>query len=189
MRYSIHAKTKAATKARILIRTLIECAKAEVKPSFVTSQILWGVSLYLECGKFSRENRRTYSRISDAARRVVESGDKNWKRKVTFEHVRPLTKMYQMLFEERKVLTLERAAFIIGEYPPILITLEEDFEITARGFQVEGRPHQRYAKIPITGFTLRAEGVLDNGRPKVAAEETLRVQSEASLTATPEHER
>ena len=125
MRYSINDKTLAAEKARILIKALIECVKAGVKPSFVTNQMLWGISLYLECGKFKKENRRTYSRVSDAARRVVESGDKDWKRKVTFEHVRPLSKMYQMMFEERKTLTPERAAYIIGEYPPILITLED----------------------------------------------------------------
>jgi predicted type IV restriction endonuclease len=170
MRYSINDKTLAAEKARILIKALIDCVKAGVKPSFVTNQMLWGISLYLECGKFKKENRRTYSRVSDAARRVVESGDKDWKRKVTFEHVRPLSKMYQMLFEERKTLTLERAAYIIGEYPPILITLEEEFEMAARGFKTAGKPNQRYAKIPITGFTLRGEFERVPGKPNVAAE-------------------
>jgi hypothetical protein len=170
MRYSINDKTLAAKKARILIHALIECVRAGVKPSFVTNQMLWGISLYLECGKFKKENRRSYSRVSDAARRVVESGDKDWKRKVTFEHVRPLSKMYQMMFEERKTLTLERAAFIIGEYPPVLITLEEEFEMAARGFKTAGKPHQRYAKIPITGFSLRSEAAGEAGRPDIAAE-------------------
>ena len=137
MRYWINDKTLAAKKARILIQALIECVRAGVKPSFVTNQMLWGISLYLECGKFKRENRRSYSRVSDAARRIIEAGDKDWKRKVTFEHVRPLSKMYQMMFEERKVITPERAAYIIGEYPPILITLEEEYEMAARGFKVE----------------------------------------------------
>jgi hypothetical protein len=170
MRYSINDKTLAAEKARILIKALIECVRAGVKPSFVTNQMLWGISLYLECGKFKKENRRTYSRVSDAARRVIESADKDWKRKVTFEHVRPLSKMYQMMFEERKILTLERAAFIIGEYPPILITLEEEFEMAARGFKMEGKPHQRYAKIPITGFSLRGDDGRETDRPVIAAE-------------------
>ena len=170
MRYSINDKTLAAKKARILIQALIECVKAGVKPSFVTNQMLWGISLYLECGKFKKENRRSYSRVSDAARRIIEAGDKDWKRKVTFEHVRPLSKMYQMMFEERKVITPERAAYIIGEYPPILITLEEEYEMAARGFKVDGKPHQRYAKIPITGFTLRGEFPPDPVRPDIAAE-------------------
>jgi hypothetical protein len=170
MRYSINDKTKAAEKARILVKALIECVKAEVKPSFVTNQMLWGISLYLECGKFKKENRRSYSRVSDAARRIIDAGDKDWKRKVTFEHVRPLSKMYQMMSEERKVLTPERAAYIIGEYPPILITLEEETEMAARGFKTEGKPHQRYAKISITGFTLRGEFERESDKPGVAAE-------------------
>jgi len=135
----------------------------------VTNQMLWGISLYLECGKFKKENRRTYSRVTDAARRMVESGDKDWKRKVAFEHVRPLSKMYQMLFEERKTLTLERAAFIIGECLPILITLEREFEMAARGFKTAGKPQQRYAKIPITGFSLRSEAAREPDRPDIAA--------------------
>jgi hypothetical protein len=170
MRYSINDKTLAAEKARILIRALIDCVKAGVKPSFVTNQMLWGISLYLECGKFKKENRRTYSRVSDAARKIIEAGDTDWKRKVTFEHVRPLSKMYQMMFEERKTLTPERAAYIIGEYPPILITLEEETEMAARGFKQAGKPHQRYAKIPITGFSLRSDGAQETDKPSVAAE-------------------
>jgi hypothetical protein len=170
MRYSIHDKTLVAKKARILINALIDCAKAGIKPSFVVNQMLWGISLYLECGKFKKENRRTYSRVSDAARRMRESDDKDWKRKLTFEHVRPLSKMYQMLLDERKALTLERAAFIIGEYPPVLITLEEEFEMAARGFKTEGKPEQRYSKIPITGFSLRGDDACETGRPNIAAE-------------------
>src|SRR6202012_4381500 len=95
MRYSIQDKTLAAKKARILINALVDCAKAGIKPSFVINKMLWGISLYLESGKFQRENWQTYPRVSDAARRIRESGDKDWKRKVTFEHVRPLSKMYQ----------------------------------------------------------------------------------------------
>jgi hypothetical protein len=53
MRYSIHDKTLAAKKARILINALIDCAKAGVKSSFVIRKMLWGISLYLECGSFN----------------------------------------------------------------------------------------------------------------------------------------
>jgi hypothetical protein len=156
MRYSIHDKTLLAKKARILINALVDCAKAGIKPSFVINKMLWGISLYLESGRFQRENWQTYPRVSDAARLIRESGDKDWKRKVTFEHVRPLSKMYQMFLDERETLTLERAAFIVGEYPPVLITMEEELEMAARGFKTEGTPDQRYRKISISGFNLHA---------------------------------
>jgi hypothetical protein len=156
MRYSIHDKTLAAKKARILINALVDCAKAGIKPSFVTNQMLCGISLYLECGRFHRENWRTYERVSDAARRVRESDDKNWKGKVTFEHVRPISVMYQMFLDERETLTLDRAALIVGEYPPVLITIEEELRQTKLGFKHGGEPEQRYREIPISGFSLRS---------------------------------
>jgi hypothetical protein len=158
MRYSIHGKTLAAKKARILTNALIDCAKAGIKPSFAINKMLWAISLYFECGSFSRENWQTYHRVSDAAKRVRASGDKNWKKDVTFEHVRPLSKMYQMFLDERETLTLERAAVIIGEYPPVLITMEEELRMAKLGFKVEGTPEQRYREIPISGFNLRSDG-------------------------------
>lgn len=157
MRYSIHDKSLDAKKARILINALIDCAKAGVRTSFSINKMLWGISLYLECGSFNRENWRTYHRVSDAAKLIRDSGDKDWKRNVTFEHVRPIGRMYQMLLDERDTLTLERAALIIGEYPPILITTKEELRMTALGFKNEGTPEQRYAHIPISGFRLRSE--------------------------------
>jgi len=157
MRYSIHDKTLDAKKARILINALIDCAKAGVRSSFSINKMLWGISLYLECGSFTRENWRTYHRVSDAAKQVRDSGDKDWKRNVTFEHVRPIGRMYQMLLDERDTLTLERAALIIGEYPPVLITTKEELRMSALGFKSEGTPEQRYAHIPISGFSLRSE--------------------------------
>jgi hypothetical protein len=158
MRYSIHGKTLAAKKARILTNALIDCAKAGIKPSFAINKMLWGISLYFECGSFSRENWQTYHRVSDAAKQVRASGGKNWKKDVTFEHVRPLSKMYQMLLDERETLTLERAAVVIGEYPPILITMEEELRMAKLGFKVEGTPEQRYREVPISGFSLRSDG-------------------------------
>jgi hypothetical protein len=163
MRYSIHDKTLAAKKARILINALVDCAKAGIKPSPVTKRMLMGVSQYLECGTFTKENWRTYHRISDAAERVRASGDDDWKRKVTFEHARPLGVMYQMLRDERQTLTLERAAFIIGEYPPVLVTIEEELRMTKLGFQHGGVPEQRYAEIPISGFNLRSDETPSQG--------------------------
>jgi hypothetical protein len=158
MRYSIHGKTLAAKKARILTNALIDCAKAGIKPSFAINKMLWAISLYFECGSFSRENWQTYHRVSDAAKQVRASGDKKWKKDVTFEHVRPLSKMYRMLLDERETLTLERAAVIIGEYPPILITMEEELRMAKLGFKVEGTPEQRYREVPISGFSLRSDG-------------------------------
>jgi hypothetical protein len=45
MRHSIHDKTLAAKKARILINALVDCAKAGIKSSFVIKRMLYGVSL------------------------------------------------------------------------------------------------------------------------------------------------
>jgi hypothetical protein len=157
MRYSIHDDTLDAKKARILINALVDCAKAGVRPSFSINKMLWGVSLYLECGSFNRENWRTYNRVSDAAKQVRDSGDKSWKKNVTFEHVRPICKMYQMLLDERETVTLDRAALIIGEYPPVLITVKEELRMSELGFKHGGKPEERYAHIPIGGFTLRSE--------------------------------
>ena len=140
-----------------MINALVDCAKAGIKSSAVTKKMLWGVSLYLECGSFQKENWRTYQRASDAAKRMRESADKDWKRNVTFEHARPLGVMYQMLLNERATLTLERAAFIIGEYPPVLITMAEELQMTKLGFKHDGAPEQRYAEIPISGFGLRSD--------------------------------
>lgn len=143
-----------------MINALVDCAKAGIKPSFSTTQMLRGIVLYLECGSFQKENWRTYHRASEAAKQVIASGDKDWKSRVTFEHVRPLGKMYQMFLDERATLTLERAAVIIGEYPPILITMEEELRMAKLGFKIEGTPEQRYAGIPISGFSLRSDGAM-----------------------------
>ena len=158
MRYSIHDKTLNAKKARILINALVDCAKAGIKPSPVTKKMLSGICGYLECGRFTKENWKTYERASDAARQVRASGDEKWKSKVTFEHARPLGVMYQMLLDERATLTLERAALIIGEYPPVLVTIEEEVRQTKLGFKHGGDPEQRYREIPISGFSLRSDG-------------------------------
>ena len=62
-----------------------------------------------------------------------------------------------MFLDERATLTLERAAFIIGEYPPVLVTMEEELRMSKLGFKHGGVPEQRYAEIPISGFSLRSE--------------------------------
>jgi len=157
MGHSIHDKTLDAKKARILINALIDCARAGVRSSFSIKEMICGVSLYLECGKFNRENWRTYHRLSDAAKQIRDAGDKDWKRHVTFEHARPINVMYQMLLDERATLTLVRAAVIIGEYPPVLITVPEEMRMAKLGFMHGGVPEERYAHIPISGFSLRSD--------------------------------
>lgn len=130
--------------------------KADIQPSFFLKKIIWGVSLYLECGNF-KENWRTYSRASDEAKRVRASGDKDWRKQVTFEHARPLANIYQMLRDEGALLTLEQAVYIIGEYPPVLITRKEEQGMAGRGFKSKGTPEERYSEIQISEFTLRSE--------------------------------
>jgi hypothetical protein len=185
MRYSIHDKTLNAKKARILINALVDCAKAGIKPSFATNQMLRGLCLYLECGTFSRENWRTYHRVSEAAKVFRDSGDKDWKRHVTFEHVRPLNNMYRMLLDERATLTLDRAALIIGEYPPVLVTMDEELKMSKLGFKHGGVPEERYAHIAISGFSLRSEAAPPkDGAPKPAkAPKTKAAKTKAPKTA------
>jgi hypothetical protein len=65
--------------------------------------------------------------------------------------------MYQMLRGEKATLTLERAAIIIGEYPPVLVTVEEEMRMAKLGFMHGGVPEERYAHIPISRFSLRSE--------------------------------
>jgi hypothetical protein len=84
-------------------------------------------------------------------------GGKAAKRNITFEHARPLNVMYQMLLDERATLTLDRVAFIIGEYPPVLVTIEENDRMSKLGFCGEGAPELRYAEIPFSGFSLRPD--------------------------------
>jgi len=181
MRHSIHHTSLDAKKARILINALIDCAKAGVRTSFSINKMLWGLSLYLELGSFSRENWRTYHRVSDAAKVWRDSGDKDWKRHVTFEHVRPINVMYQMFLAERATLTVDRAAFIIGEYPPVLITQEEELRMSKLGFKHGGEPEKRYAHIPISDFSLRS----DAGPPKNAPKQKRRPKLPTTATEQP----
>lgn len=157
MRHSIHDKTLVSKKARILINALVDCAKAGIKPCFVTRKMLQGICMYLECGAFNKENWKNYERVSDAAKLIRASGDTDWKRHVTFEHARPLNVMYRMMLDERATLTLDRAALIIGEYPPVLVSTAEELRMAKLGFQHGGEPEERYAEVRISGFSLRSE--------------------------------
>jgi hypothetical protein len=43
---------------------------------------------------------------------------------------------------------------------PVLVTIEEDFRISKRGFCGGGAPEQRHAEIPFSGFSLRSDDAM-----------------------------
>ena len=88
MRYSIHDKTLEAKKARILINALIDCAKAGVIELLDQHDAVGESPLYLECGSFTRENWSTYYRVSEAAKRLRDLGEKELEKA---RHVRTCT--------------------------------------------------------------------------------------------------
>lgn len=148
-------------QAFVLLRAIVDLAKIGMAKGFIRGKMLWAMSLYLECGHFN-ENWRGYHRISDAARVVRDAKDRPWierRRDITFEHSRTLRQMYGMLVDEHASLSLERAAEIIGKYPPVLILVREDEAMRERNpaFKFGGSPEDRYEAIPITGFSLRSE--------------------------------
>jgi hypothetical protein len=155
MKFSIYEKNLNATKARILLGSVVELVHAGVKQSFYIRKMLWAVSLYLECGDY-KEDWKSYPRISDAARKIRESGDKSWKKQVTFEHTRPLKQIYELLEAEGGDLTIDKAAAIIAEYAPMLITREENDRMNRLGFKLKGEPEARYQHVHFSGFTLRS---------------------------------
>jgi hypothetical protein len=53
-------------------------------------------------------------------------------------------------------LSIDDAAIIIAEYPPVLITREENDRINERGFKKTGAPADRYEDIEISTFELRS---------------------------------
>ncbi|MBR1172854.1 hypothetical protein JQ617_02710 [Bradyrhizobium sp. KB893862 SZCCT0404] len=155
MKFSIHDDNLDAAKARILLEATVKLIHAGVKQSFYIRKMLWAISLYLECGNY-KEDWKTYPRVSDAARKIRGSGDRNWRKLVTFEHARPLKQIYEMLNAEGTSLTVDKAASIIGEYAPVLITREENGLMNKRGYKSKGDPEARYQHIQFSGFTLRS---------------------------------
>ena len=155
MKFSITDDNLEAAKARILLEAVVKLVHTGVKQSFYIRKMLWAISLYLECGNY-KEGWKTYPRISDAARKIRESGDKNWTKLVTFEHARPLKQVYDLLQAEGSSLTVDTAVSIIGEYAPVLITREENGLMNKKGFRSKGDPEVRYQHILLSGFTLRS---------------------------------
>ena len=126
----------------------------EVPYDFFVSKMIWGVSLYLESGDY-KENWKTRLRASDAAIKL-RGESKEWESLVTFEHTRTLFDTFSMLRSGGRVLTLDEAASIIAEYPPVLITREENDRINKGGFKKSGEPEVRYRDIEISTFELRS---------------------------------
>jgi len=105
MRHSIHHKSLAAKKARILINALIDCAKAGCKPSFVTTQMLRDFASTWNAGTFTKENWRTYERASDARQAGAEAAGENWNKERHVSNMRgPLNQMYRMFFGREATL-------------------------------------------------------------------------------------
>jgi hypothetical protein len=140
-------------KARILVDAICELVKAGVPYSFYVSKILWGVSLYLQSGSFV-ERWQSYPRVSDAARKIRDTRSKDWRKQVTFEHVQPLNQVYALLLKEGQLIAPAKAVQIIGTYPPILITREEDAGLTKNGHKSSGDPEERYRNVRFSNFTL-----------------------------------
>jgi hypothetical protein len=155
MSYSINDTTLDAKKARIFTNALVELVKEGVPYSFFISKILWGVSLYVECGHF-KEDWKSYARASDAANKIRQSGHKDWREQITFEHTRPLKQVYLLLLNRGPALTVDQAGEIIAQYPQMLITKDENIQINKNGHKAEGNPEERYAHIPFSGFSLRS---------------------------------
>jgi hypothetical protein len=155
MAYSIHANTWQARKANAILRALLEIAQDQkVQYDFFISKMIWAVSLYLESGDY-KENWKTRLRASDAAIKL-RSESKEWKSLVTFEHARTLFDTFGLLRIDGRPLSLDDAAKIIAEYPPVLITREENDRINERGFKKSGAPEDRYKDIEISTFELRS---------------------------------
>jgi hypothetical protein len=167
--------------AATMLRALIEIAGHGARYTFFVSKMIWGVSLFMECGDWN-EDWKTYPRISKAAgvirsrakenrwkhpeafvaeKRMPIPGSKRpkiktWDHDLTFDHARTISDAYRMMTGRKSALTFDEAAFIVAEYPPVIITTTENAKIDNRGFKKTGQPERRYEGISLDGFTLRA---------------------------------
>ena len=154
MAYSIHADTWQARKAKAILQALVQMTTDKgIRYDFFISKMIWAVSLYLESGDY-KENWKTRLRASDAAIKLRQSS-KNWEKLVTFEHARTLSDTFNLMRAGGERLSLETAAELIAQYPPVLITREENARINERGFRSSGIPEVRYDGIEISSFDLR----------------------------------
>jgi hypothetical protein len=155
MPFDIHANTPQARKARAILGALIDITQdSNATYDFFVSKMIWGVSLYLESGDY-KENWKSRVRASDAALKLREEKS-DWKKLVTFEHSRTLYDTFNMLRNNGNPISMDEAANVISEYPPVLITKEENQRINELGYKKTGEPEARYKEIEITTFELRA---------------------------------
>lgn len=132
--------------ALILVEALVKLSKAKVPYNFFISKMLWGASQVLEYESFAM-NWKTYKRASIAAQKIQIGNRHGWRKDLTLEHCLPLNVMYRKLLYEGDQLTIEKPVEIIGEYPPVLVTREENANMP-KEFRNAGAPNERYARIP-----------------------------------------
>ncbi len=148
-----------AVKAEIMLKCIVEIARIGAPYSFFLSKMIWALANYCQSGNFSRESMRTWSRASIAAEAIRRDETKSWewrRKQLTFEHARPIADIYRLMVERGECLTMEAAQAILAEYPPVVVTKEENAAIL-KGMKKTGVPEQRYAHIPLT-FPLQSGG-------------------------------
>lgn len=152
-------------KARVFINAINQLAVAEVPYSLGSSKMLWELSIYLSTGSYI-ENWNRYPRASVAAEEIRASkiSTASLKKVLRFEHPQPLVVIYSKILAGNGLLSVQQCADIIAEYPPILITKEEDDEIRFRKLHRSGAPTERYQNIDLS-FPLAARSIVDFDQP------------------------
>ena len=147
-------------KACVFINALNSLAVEGIPYSLGSSKILWELSLYLSTGAYT-ENWKRYPRASVAAEviRSNKSPIKELKKLLRFEHPQPLVVIYAKITDYKGSLSLQHCADIIAEYPPVLITRQEDDEIRFRKLHRSGSPEERYQNIALD-FPLLAGSII-----------------------------
>jgi hypothetical protein len=175
----LHRGDVESRAAATILKALVALAGDGARYTFYVSKMIWRVSLYMECGDWTLD-WKTYPRISVAADAIrvkaaglgwkypgVDAGigstpgaaakKKKWQNDITFDHARTISDAYAMMRAQKSALKFDAAAFLIAEYPPVIVADFENADITRRGFRNTGDPEKRYQGIPLKGFSLRTE--------------------------------
>lgn len=148
----------ARKKAEILTKGIIELAQNSIPYSFATAKMIWAVSNYLEMGRFTdREVWPTYRRISIKALEIRNASPRDFRSRITFEHPNPIKQIYDQLIGQKDSLDLRKASEMIGAFPAVLISKDENKTINDMGFKQKGNPIDRYRHIALAGFTLETK--------------------------------
>ena len=149
-------ETPDTVKAKIIADALCQLARAGASYEFFMSKMFWGLSLFLENGSFQVQNFPKWHRKSDAAIALQRNVPLlEWKKTIRFEHARPLREMYAIAQSEADRLSAGDLLRIVGEYPPVIVTKEEDTLIAGR-YRSSGHPEDRYENIRLS-FPLRSD--------------------------------